>query len=349
MRLVVYIFFSLAAICLVLPGDMYAQDSTQVITIKKRPPKKNFAEIFSGTISVAPHYSSEMGLGIAMSYNCAKPIAIIGNITTEGYMLLGVNGSGTTRKGKWEYNYSAFYNYTPSYFWGLGYDAANISGNKSRYDQKKFFIQGEAGYRFSRKFTLGPSLGYEWIKWEDFIDGNTSSDVLQYGIFARFDTRDHSTNPSEGVHLLLRQRNWTNSSGSTSLQANGYTPVWEGGILAADLYSVLTYGDMAITMLPTIGGTERMRGYYWGRYRNNNLIAGQFELRQKIWEMVGGAVWGGFANLWGDYGKFHWKNTLPNFGFGARFYITERMCLRFDYGFGRKGQNGFILSINEAF
>ena len=99
MRLVVYIFFSLAAICLVLPGDIYAQDSTQVITIKKRPPKKNFAEIFSGTISVAPHYSSEMGLGIAMSYTCAKPIAIIGNITTEGYMLLGVNGSGTTRKG----------------------------------------------------------------------------------------------------------------------------------------------------------------------------------------------------------------------------------------------------------
>lgn len=331
------------------PANIYAQDSTHVITVKEITPKKRCAERLAGTFSVAPHYSSEMGLGVAMSYTFTKPITIIGNFTTEGYMLLGVNGTGTTRKGNWEYSYSAFYNYAPSYFWGLGYDAANISGNKRRYDQKKFFLEGEMRYRFSKKFTLGPSLGYEWIRWEDLVLENASSNVLQYGIVAQYDTRDRSINPSRGANFLFRQRNWTNLSGSTALQANGYAPVWEGGILAGELYSELTYGDMAITMLPTIGGIERMRGYYWGRYRNNNIIAGQVELRQKIWEMIGGAVWGGFANLWGDYGHFEWRNTLPNYGLGVRIHITEELCLRMDYGFGKKGQNAFIFAINEAF
>ena len=349
MRLILHIFLSLAAVCTMVPAPLHAQDSTHVITVKDIAPKKRFFERFTGTFSIAPHYSSEMGLGVAISYTCAKPLAIVADITTEGYMLVGVNGSGDTKNGKWLYSYRSFYNYAPSYFWGLGYDAANISGNKRRYDQKKFLLQGEMRYRFSPRFSLGPSLGYEWIRWEDLIIDNASSNVLQYGIVAQYDSRDHSTNPSRGANLLFRQRNWTNLSGSTSLQANGYLPVWKGGILAAELYSVLTYGDMSISMLPTLGGTERMRGYYWGRYRNSNLICGQLEIRQRIWEMIGGAIWAGAANLWGDYGHFEWRNTLPNYGIGARYYMTERLCLRMDYGFGKKGQNAFIISINEAF
>ena len=92
-----------------------------------------------------------------------------------------------------------------------------------------------------------------------------------------------------------------------------------------------------------------MRGYYYGRYRNNNIISAQIELRQTIWQMIGGAVWVGGANLWGKYNKFQLSNTLPNYGLGARITITDNLRLRVDYGFGKDGQNCFILSINEAF
>lgn len=40
---------------------------------------------------------------------------------------------------------------------------------------------------------------------------------------------------------------------------------------------------------------------------------------------------------------------LPNYGIGYRWEFKKRMNVRLDYGFGKKDQNGFLFSINEAF
>ena len=47
--------------------------------------------------------------------------------------------------------------------------------------------------------------------------------------------------------------------------------------------------------------------------------------------------------------QFNWKHTLPNYGLGYRWEFKKRVNVRLDYGFGRKGQSGFMFSINEAF
>lgn len=344
-----HIFSLIMALMAFLPSSAYAQDSTHVITVKDITPKESFLKKLEGTFIAAPHYSSEMGLGVAMQYMFSKPFAIIGNVTTEGYVLAGFTGNSTTRKKKWRFNYKGYFNYAPSYFWGFGYEAAENRNNKSKYDTQKFLLQFDAAYYVTPHFSFGPAAGYEWIRWKSFNDGNPSTQTLNYGLFATLDTRDAAANPTEGIYAHFRQRNYTNLSGSTSLQLDCYTKVWEGGILASDIYTIFTYGNFAEQMLPTIGGTERMRGYYYGRYRNNNIISAQIELRQTIWQMISGVVWVGGANLWGEYNKFQWKYTLPSYGLGARVAITDNLKLRLDYGFGRGGQNCFILSLNEAF
>lgn len=349
MRVRFCILLSLLVFAVSLPCKVAGQDSIQVITVKRTPKKEPFFKRFSAKFDVAPHYSNEMGAGVVFSYTFSEKLAVIGNATSKGYMLLGASGTAASRNAKWEFNYNGFYNYAPSYFWGFGYGNANISANRSRFNQKKLFIHADALYNVSRHFKLGPSLGYEQIRWEDFKDGNLSSRVLEYGLSVQFDKRDSRISPSRGIYAVARQRNYTNLSGSTSLQLCSYVPVWNGGVLAMDIYSIFSYGNVPVTMLPTIGGTERMRGYYYGRYRDNNIVLAQLELRQHIWEMIGGAVWVGGANLWGDYGRFNIGNTLPNCGIGARIAVTDQLKLRLDYGFGRKGQNAFIFSINEAF
>ena len=349
MRMRICILLCLLAFAVSLPCKVAGQDSIQVITVKRTPKKEPFFKRLSAKFDVAPHYSNEMGVGVVFSYTFSEKLVVVGNATSKGYMLLGGSGRTAGSGGKWEFNYYGFYNYAPSYFWGLGYAQANSSAERSRFNQKKLFIHADALYNVSRHFKLGPSVGYEQVRWEDFKDGDRSSLVLEYGLSAGYDRRDSKVSPSRGVYVLGRQRNYTNLSGSTSLQLCGYVPVWNGGVLAMDVYSIFSYGNVPVTMLPTIGGTERMRGYYYGRYRDNNIVAAQLELRQHIWEMIGGAVWVGGANLWGDYGKFNIGNTLPNYGIGARIAVTEQLKLRLDYGFGRKGQNAFIFSINEAF
>jgi len=101
-------------------------------------------------------------------------------------------------------------------------------------------------------------------------------------------------------------------------------------------------------MLPTIGGSRVMRGYFEGQYRDKDLIDFTVELRQRIWGRHGVVVWGGVANLAPSLRKMRLRQTLPNFGAGYRFEFKQRVNIRFDVGFGRHC-NSLELSINEAF
>ncbi len=344
-----YIFLMLALLCFISPACITAQDSTHVITVKDITPQKKLSERLNGKFTLAPHFSNEMGIGVAMSYECASAFTVLGNITSKGYMLLGVNGHAFTQNKKWKFSYSTFYNHAPSYYWGLGYEAGNVAANKTRYDLKKFVAAMDMVHYFNPRFSLGPSLGYQWIRWDNFPDGTQRTGVLDYGIVASYDGRDFAANPTRGIYAAFRQRNFSNLSGSTSLQFDFYTGLWRGGILAFDIYSIFTYGNMPVTLIPAIGGIERMRGYYYGRYRDNNIVSSQLELRQHIWKMLGCAVWIGGANLWGHNRDFNIRHTLPNCGLGLRCALTDRIKLRLDYGIGRGGQNAFIFAINEAF
>jgi hemolysin activation/secretion protein len=113
-------------------------------------------------------------------------------------------------------------------------------------------------------------------------------------------------------------------------------------------------------MMAPIGGSYRMRGYYEGRYRDDNMITTQVELRQRIWRRIGAVAWVGAGNVWGQGSDFSWSHTLPNYGVGLRWEFKKRVNVRLDYGFGKmpttsdpaikaKRSSAFIFGINEAF
>ena len=107
-----------------------------------------------------------------------------------------------------------------------------------------------------------------------------------------------------------------------------------------------------------MGGMERMRGYYEGRYRDKRLIETQFELRQKIYRRHGIVGWIGGGQVWGT-DRFRWGNTLCSFGCGYRFEFKNKMNIRLDYGWGnfgnrnlpwdRKRSSAFLFTASEAF
>ena len=101
-------------------------------------------------------------------------------------------------------------------------------------------------------------------------------------------------------------------------------------------------------MMSRLGGAYRMRGYYEGQYRDNNITEFQVELRQHIWRRNGIAIWAGAGNVYKDFRTFEWRHTLPNFGFGYRWEFKKRVNVRLDLGFGKKC-TGFMFNINEAF
>ncbi len=197
--------------------------------------------------------------------------------------------------------------------------------------------------------TAGPQLGYTRVK----CDNDTPTVAFSAGGVVQYDTRDNIAAPSGGVYVAIKHNNYSDFSSSpyfgTVLQFDAYSQLWDGGVLAYDAYCEFMYGRVPWNMLSTVGDSRRMRGYQMWKYRNNNALSMQIELRQKVWSIFSAAVWAAGAVLWGESGSFSFGKALPDAGAGIRCALAPGLSLRFDWGIGKNGQNGFVFGINEAF
>jgi Omp85 superfamily domain len=112
----------------------------------------------------------------------------------------------------------------------------------------------------------------------------------------------------------------------------------------------LAAGDVPFHQMPVIGGTKKMRGYFEGTYRDENLLMLQSEYRFPLFWRLGGVVFGGLGEVSDKPNKWSFGNVRYNFGAGARFVLdkAQRINMRLDYGIGYKS-TGFYLTIGEAF
>ena len=226
-----------------------------------------------------------------------------------------------------------FYSF-PSSFGGLGYTAGNNDANASKYSRKQAKAKFDFLFRIAPKFYIGPSVGFEYasgteITNPDLIAGFSKyTRAFEYGAVAIYDTRDFIPNPYKGIYVKLQQRNFTYFDKKpffkTNVQFNAYQSAWKGAVFAFDAYGELGYGKTPWTTMANIGGSYRMRGYYEGRYRDDNMVTLQVEYRQRIYNRHGIVLWGGVGNVWG-YEKFALKHSLPNYGVGYRWEFKNRI------------------------
>jgi len=94
--------------------------------------------------------------------------------------------------------------------------------------------------------------------------------------------------------------------------------------------------------------SNRMRGYYSGRYIDNNIASAQIELRQHIFRRLGCAAWLGAGSVFPTIKEFDVAKILPNYGLGLRFEIKHNMNARVDFGFGKE-TCGFVFGSSAAF
>jgi outer membrane translocation and assembly module TamA len=98
-----------------------------------------------------------------------------------------------------------------------------------------------------------------------------------------------------------------------------------------------------------------MRGYYSGRYRDENLMAAQAEIRYRFMNRFGIVAFAGTGKVFAN-GQFNSDGLKPNFGFGGRYFFdpAKGLSVRLDYGVGEKLPNekrqaGFYIGLAEAF
>ncbi len=172
------------------------------------------------------------------------------------------------------------------------------------------------------------------------------------------DSRDATFYPTDGGYHRLYFVWYAPVFGSdyrynqVEVDLREYMSLGHGQVLAFQLYGDMVFGDPPFYELPALGGGSLMRGYYQGRYRDVNYIAGQMEYRSPRWWRLSAVGFAGIGDVFGNSGSdVSFSRIKPSWGGGLRFLFdqTQGINLRMDVGFGRDGSSGVYFGLEEAF
>lgn len=187
------------------------------------------------------------------------------------------------------------------------------------------------------------------------IPGSRGGMVSGLGAVLLADTRDNIFYPSKGWWGELVVYHDDKRTGSSF----NYTRValdvcryfsYKENILALNAYSIYSDADLPFFQMGVLGGTKKMRGFYEGRYRDNNLLVFQAEYRRHLFWILGITVFGDVGQVAKRYDAFNAQSWRYTYGAGVRLILdkVQKINLRVDVGVG----NGKVLpyfTIAEAF
>ncbi len=333
---------------------------------------KTYEKKFDISFIGGPSYSSttKLGLGVMAaglyrtdrtdSLTPPSDVTLFGSVATSGFYTVGIRGNNIFKHDRHRIIYRVSFASQPTDFWGINYADCDTNP-KSEYSEKLSRIEVTYLARIARNFYIGPQAMFHYVKGikfdnPEYLHGQKESySATGLGAVIQYDSRDFAPNPYKGIYIAAGAKYYPKELGSiesplwkVDLTFSGYQRLWSSGILAAELHGEFNSEDTPWPFMARLGGDNRMRGYYEGRYTDLNMITLQVELRQRIWRRISGVVWGGAGNVFHSMDRFEWGHTLPNYGIGLRWEFKKRVNIRFDYGFG-KHSNGLLVHINEAF
>jgi len=189
------------------------------------------------------------------------------------------------------------------------------------------------------------------------IPGSMGGTVSGFGYFMTYDSRDSIFYPTAGSFHQFSAMAFGRALGSDFtfnrlyFEFRRYVRLSFAHCLAFQTRFLLQTGDPPFWRMGLLGGPESMRGYYLGRYRDNNMLVLQAEYRWvPVFWRLGLAVFAGLGDVAASPGRFDLGRLEYSYGLGLRFVIDpkQRINLRLDYGIG-KGTSGFYFTATEAF
>lgn len=260
----------------------------------------------------------------------------------------------------------------PFNFYGIGNSTLEL--NEDPITQKLFRLNAGIEKKLGKISYTGLSLSYESQRFEDkIIGGIYSSDpnirdkdggrVFFLGITQIFDNRNTNTYTTKGLFLKLNYSyapdffGGDHFSGSLiKLDLRNFQSLSKKITLGLNAdYQTISGINTPFYLLPQLGSDEMMRAYYAGRFRDQNLLALQSEIRLRLNPRFGMAAFAAAGNVYSD-GNLKLIQLKPSIGGGFRYFfdIEKGLSVRMDYAIGEqnpgeKRQSGFYLSLGEAF
>jgi hypothetical protein len=302
----------------------------------------------------------------------ASRITGVATFTTKSQSNFQLKSDIWSPGNKYHYISELRYKNFPFNFYGTG--NGTLEANEDRITQKLFRLNAAVEKRFGKITYTGLNASFDSYRFIDKIAGGVfttdptlidrdGGKVLFMGISQIIDNRNSNTYTTSGSYLKLNYSYAPNffagnnfHGGMFRADLRGFKSFSKIAVIGINgLYQSIGKGSTPFYLLPQMGNDEMMRGYYAGRYRDENLLAMQAELRLRLNPRFGFVGFAGTGTVYG-HGDFRVADLKPSLGGGVRYFfdIEKGLSVRMDYAFGEKRageerQKGFYLSLGESF
>jgi hypothetical protein len=259
--------------------------------------------------------------------------------------------------GKFEYQHF------PDSFWGIG--NASEGAAEERYERERFRFRGGVQYGVVRPVYAGPYadvMTYSATYAPDGlfalqdIPGEAGGLSVGVGAAVTFDTRDNAVATRRGTLVGATFLVFSPVFGSEytfrrlTVEARHFLVITGDHVIGFRFFGETLGGEVPYYQLAMLGGDELLRGYFLGRYRDENLGALETEYRFPLYWRFGGVAFAGAGQVADGLEDLGGEPTRWAVGAGLRFSLNddEHLNLRLDFGVG-PGTHGIYVTAREAF
>lgn len=275
-------------------------------------------------------------------------------------------------KNIYHYVLDVNFNKFPFKYYGLGNNTK--AADQDKIDNLNTKITIEIERKLGKVFYAGVTSSFQHDVFRDLgapgiyatdtnLTAKAGGKTLFTGLSAIFDTRDYATYSTKG-HYLRVNLSYAPQYGPAfyhlfryQIQSRSFFKLGSSKhcIAVNSLFNSIQGGSIPFYLTPTFGGNNIMRGYYTGRFRDENMVAAQVEYRWWPMKRFAFVPFIGTGEVFANR-NFTFTELKPNYGMGVRYFfdIHSRLTLRIDYGFGAKyvGEDlikSAIVGVSEAF
>lgn len=326
------------------------------------------------TIGYAPETSIELGLSaVALFYakkdyqrNRLSEVQLFSFITLQRQYGIWFDHAVYGDDDKWFLLGKIRQQRFPLLYFGIGPDLQEENANLV--DASYTLVRERVLRKLAPNLFLGLEFDYQRLYNTSFERdpihdplGTEGSQNLGLGLGLVYDNRHNVLNVREGFFAEVAYLRYGSAWGSDFTFDGVYTDfryyrpisVDHKQVLAAQLVGTFVNGEVPFNQLALMGGEQLMRGYYLGRYRDNNYVAGQLEYRFLPFpfsKRFGGAAFLGMGTVGPTIGDLRLDQLKVAGGAGIRFLLfpSKDIYVRFDVAFSEDGP-GFYFFTGEAF
>src|SRR5262245_49477815 len=230
-------------------------------------------------------------------------------------------------------------------FFGIGSNSREE--NRSNYRLEDTDYSATLGVRPTRYLQIGPRVGFLDTKAASGTDRRFPSvervfdaasvaglerqpDYLYFGGFATYDNRDEPFNPRSGglyrvEGLYYDDRDFSHFSFRRwDMEVQRYFPFFnDRRVIAArarlQLSDTKPGQQVPFYLMPTLGGSEDLRGFRELRFRDQNALVFNLEYRWEAFSGMDLALFGDAGNVYGDRKDITLRDLQTAYGVGVRF------------------------------